>query len=137
VLGVDQQRRFAAVFIDLHRMVDHQVDRLEWVDPLRAAAEPRDGVAHRGEVDHRRHAGEVLEEDPARSKCDLLLCLVGGAPGGECGDVLRLHEGVVLVAQEVLEQHLQADGELPRPRPGDAVQGVEAEDRVAGAVDIE
>ena len=47
-----------AEMVDRHRMVDHQVDRDQRVDPLRIAAERADGVAHRRQVDDRRHAGE-------------------------------------------------------------------------------
>ncbi len=36
--------------IDLHRMIDHQIDRLERIDPRGIAAEPLDRVAHRGQI---------------------------------------------------------------------------------------
>jgi hypothetical protein len=44
----------------MHRVVDDEVDRAQRVDLLRVAAQRRHRLAHRGEVDHRRHAGEVL-----------------------------------------------------------------------------
>ena len=53
-LGVDQERRVGAVLVDLHRVVDDEVDRLQRIDALRIAAELDDRVAHRGEVDDAR-----------------------------------------------------------------------------------
>ena len=50
-----------AEFIDLHRVIDHQIDRLQWVDAIRIAAEFLERVAHRGQVDDTGHAGEILE----------------------------------------------------------------------------
>ena len=47
----------AAVGIHHHRMVDDEVHGVYRVDFLRVAAEPGHGVAHGGEIDHRRHAG--------------------------------------------------------------------------------
>ncbi len=50
--------------IDLHRMVDHQVDGYERIDFPRIAAQPMHCVAHGGQIDHRRHAGKILEHYP-------------------------------------------------------------------------
>ena len=49
--------------VDLHRVVDHQIDRHQRVHLLRIAAQARDAVAHRGEIDDRGHAGEILHQD--------------------------------------------------------------------------
>jgi hypothetical protein len=56
-------------------VVDDEVDRDERVDLLRVAAEVRHGVAHRGEIDDRRHAGEVLHQHARRAIGDLFLGL--------------------------------------------------------------
>ena len=40
---------------------------------LGIAAELRHGVAHRGEIDHGRHAGEVLHQHARRAEGDLAL----------------------------------------------------------------
>ena len=58
-------------------MVDDQLDRDERVDPRRVATEPRQRVAHGGEVDDAGHAGEVLHEDALGRERDL----VGGVAG--------------------------------------------------------
>ena len=51
--------------VDLHRVVDHELDGDQRVDLLRVAAEVGHRGAHRGQVDDGRHAGEVLQEDAA------------------------------------------------------------------------
>ena len=111
-LGVDQERRGRAVLVDLHRVVDDEIDGLERVDALRIAAERLDGVAHGGEIDDRGNAGEVLQQHAARAEGDLLLVLAGHVPLGHRVDVGLLHEGVVFVPQQILEENLEAEGKL-------------------------
>ena len=66
-LGVPDDREPRRELVHLHRVVDHELDGEERVDPLRVAAEVVHRVAHRGEVDDGRYAGEVLQEDAARA----------------------------------------------------------------------
>ena len=49
--------------VDLDRVVDHELGRDQRVDLRRVAAELGHRVSHRSEIDHGRHAGQVLEED--------------------------------------------------------------------------
>ena len=76
--GVHLEGVAATVDVGDDGVVDHEVDRDEGVDLLGAPAEGLDGVAHRGEVDDARHAGEVLQEDARRRVGDLPLA---GGPG--------------------------------------------------------
>ena len=71
-LGVELKRLRRAELIHLHRVVDDQLGRLQRIDQLGIAAERLHGVAHRGQIDDRRHAGEVLQQDAARHERDLL-----------------------------------------------------------------
>ena len=48
--------------IDLHRMVDHQIDRDQRIDPPRVAPQSLHGRPHRGQIDHQRNAGKVLQQ---------------------------------------------------------------------------
>jgi hypothetical protein len=90
-----------------HGVVDDQVDGVQGVDLLGIGAELGHGVAHGGQVDHRRHAGEVLHQDPGRAEADLVL---HGAlviePCSQGLDVVGTHSGAVFVAQQVFQQHL-------------------------------
>ena len=97
-----------AELVDHHRMVDDEVDRVQRVDLLRVAAERLDPVPHRGEVDDRRHAGEVLHQHPRRPIGDLARVPAAlRRPVGEGADVVDGDRLAVLEAQHVLEHDLQ------------------------------
>ena len=97
------------VVIDLNGVIDDELDRLQRIDLARIAAEPDDAVAHRGEIDDRRNAGEVLQQHARRREGDLLLHLRGHVPAGQRLNVLGIDEPRVLAAQQVLEQDLQRE----------------------------
>ncbi|MPL73108.1 hypothetical protein SDC9_18901 [bioreactor metagenome] len=103
-----------AEFVDHHRVVDDQVDGDERVDLLRVAAQTLDAVAHRGEVDHGRNAGEVLHQHAGRTIGDFARVLAAHLrPVTEGLDVLdRDREAAVLEPQQVLEHDLQRSGQL-------------------------
>ena len=105
-LDVADERAARAEDVDLHRVVDHELDGNQRVDLLRAAAQVRHRVAHRGEVDDGRDAGEVLEQDARRRERDLAVRLV-------CRDPARHGFDVRSVAgpEHVLEQDSQRVGE--------------------------
>jgi hypothetical protein len=52
-------------------VVDDQLGRAERVDLGRVTAQGLHGLAHRGQVDHGWHAGQVLQDDPGRGELDL------------------------------------------------------------------
>src|SRR3546814_5471030 len=54
-------------FIDHARVVDDEVDGDERVDLRRVAAESRDRIEPRGEVDHTRNAGYILQQQDRKS----------------------------------------------------------------------
>ena len=101
-----------AEFVDDHRMVDDEIDRHQRVDLFRIAAERHHRIAHRGQVDHRGNAGEVLHQHARRAIGDLV---AGGTlvvqPVRDCFDVRFRHRAVVLVAQQVFQQHLHRIGQ--------------------------
>ena len=68
-IAVEGHRR--AELVDDDGVVDDEVDRHQRIDLLRVAAERCHGVAHRGEVDDRRNAGEILHQDAGRPVGDL------------------------------------------------------------------
>ena len=70
---VEPQRLGRAGEIDLHRVIDHEIDRHERLDDFRIAAEPLHRAAHRGEIDNQRHAGEILQNDARDDEWDLLV----------------------------------------------------------------
>ena len=72
-LDVFLERARIAELVDHHAVIDDEVDGYERIDFLRIAAEAAHGIAHRGEIDDRRNAGEVLHQHPGRSILDLAI----------------------------------------------------------------
>jgi hypothetical protein len=133
-LDVDEECGVGAVFIDLNRVIDDEVDGLERIDARGGAAEADDGVAHGGEVDDCGHAGEILQQHSARAERDLLIDGGAHVPSSKRLDVGRFDEPVVFVAQEVLEQNAQRHGQPLDGRARKLRGGVQAENRVRRSV---
>src|SRR3954451_15720076 len=70
---IEFQRARRTEEIDLHRMIDNQVDRHERLDDLRVASEPLHSTAHRREVDNQRNSSEVLQNNARNDEWDLLV----------------------------------------------------------------
>jgi hypothetical protein len=118
-------------------MVDHEVDRDQRVDFLCLAAEVLHRVAHRGKIDHRRHAGEILHQHARRPERDIAVGGLGLEPSREALDVFLADRSAVLVAQQIFQQHLHRERQ-----PGDAFEAVllrhrQAEIGVSFAPDLE
>ena len=88
--------------VDLDGVVDHELGGDHRVDLAGVAAEVLHRVPHRGEVDDRGHAGEVLVDDAARPEGDLAPRLVGRHPARD-----RLRSWSLAGPQGVLEQDAQ------------------------------
>ena len=111
-LDVHAQGARIAELVDHDRVVDHEIHRAERVDPLRVAVERSDSVAHRCEVDHRGHAGEVLHQHPRRPVGDLAgVVAAHGGPVGKGPDVVLRDGLAVLKAEHVLEHDPQRGGQ--------------------------
>jgi hypothetical protein len=125
LLDVEFEGADGPVGVDLHRMVDDEVDGHERVDARGIAAEPGHRRAHRREVHHARDAREVLEQHTSRQEREL--GRVGGLrnPARQHPHVVLLERLVRLVAQRVLEQHLDRDRHLVQPERGHGRQRVE------------
>ena len=129
-LDVHPKRRRRAEGVDLHRVVDDEIGGLERIDARGIAAEPAHGVAHRREVDDRRHAGEVLEEHARGHEGDLAVGHAPGLPGEQRLDVVAGERAAVLVSQHVLEQDLEGKGQ-PRGALAEGRQAVDHDLRAA------
>ena len=134
---VEQHRRVRTVFVDLHRMVDYQIDGLQWVDARGLATEGGDRIAHGGEIHHAGHAGEVLEEHARRAERDLAIFGPFHVPRRHRAHIVLLHERAVLVAQQVLEQNLKRKRQASYGAAGERGERVEPIDRVVLSVDRE
>ncbi len=111
--AVEVQRVGAAEHVHLHRVVDHQFRGDQRIDLLGAPTQPGDRVAHRRQVHHAGHAGEILQHHPCRHEGDLGVRFGLRVPGGHGLDVLwadRLPP--ILVAEQVLQQDLHRVGQV-------------------------
>ncbi len=117
--------------VDLDRVVDDQLSGNQRIDPVWLTAHVLHGVAHRGQVNHRRDAGEVLHQDAGRHEGDLVARLGLRVPSGQGLDVLGPDRFPVLVAEQVLQQELERErqpghvvGVLERIQPEDLQRAV-------------
>ena len=101
---VEGIRIAVAVLVDLDRMVDDQLGRLERVDLLRVATEKLHRIAHGGEVDHGGDASEVLHEDASGHPGDFAGGFGFGLPFCKELDVVRGDRFAVFVTKEILEE---------------------------------
>ena len=116
-LGVDQEGGQRAVFINLYRMVDDQVNRNQRVDLLRVSTQPGGGASQRREVDHGRHTGKVLHDHPCGLEGNLAAAGIAAAPGCEAQHILLAHLEPIALAQGGLQQNLDRVGKT-RDRSG-------------------
>ena len=132
-LGVARERVGGTGEVGDDRVVDHEVDGNAGLDVGGVAAEPRDGIAHRGEVGDRGHAGEVLHQHARGHELQLavpgLLC--GTTPIRDRANVVGGDVDTVFAAQEVLDQDAQRVGQVTRI----ADDRVEPEDVVRAVAD--
>ena len=105
------ERLGRAELVDHHAMVDDEVDRDLRIDLLRVAAKALHRVAHRGEVDHRGDAGEILHQHARRAILDLAVDRALLEPVGHRLEIVAGDGHAVLEAQQVFEQHLHRIGQ--------------------------
>ncbi len=124
---IEGQRVGRAVAIDLDRMIDHEIGRDQRVHARRVAPQFGHRVSHRGQVHDRRHAGEVLHDDPGRHERDLGLGCGRDArlPRSQGNDIGLSHDAASGVPEHILEQDLYRYRQLPQLEPGHGTTGRE------------
>ena len=127
-LGVPEDGQARAELVHLDGVVDDELGGDLRVDRCRVAAQRHHRLAHGGEVDDRRHAREVLQEDAGGAERDLVARLGLGVPARDCAHLLRAPVAERLGAEHVLEQH--AKGVREPGEVGLRTEGVEPRDRV-------
>ena len=128
VLEIDVEREAVALaeMVDLHRVVDDQFHGLQRVHAGRVASQLDHAVTHGGEVDDRRHAREVLEQDAGGHERNLALGAALDVPPGKGRDVLLLDERAVFLAQQVLQQDAQRVRQRRHPGEPGRLEGRQA-----------
>jgi hypothetical protein len=120
-----------AELVDLHGVVDDEIDGDEGIGLAGVGAGGQQGVAHGGEVDDAGHAGEVLEQDAGGHELDFVLRPVG-LPAGDILDVGLAHDNAVFLAEQVLEQDFDGVGNAAEVETGRR-ESAEAMDLIVAA----
>src|SRR5690606_19150828 len=115
--GIVEKRQHAAKLIDLHGVVDNQVDRYERVDLLRVTAHARHGIAQRGQVDDAGHAGEVLQNDACGLERNLDFAGAVSAPACDGFDRLLGDLEPIGLAKSRLEQDTNGEWQTLQIEP--------------------
>ncbi len=108
-LHVQTERLGRAGEIDLHGMIDHQIDRHERLDDFWIAAQFLHRAAHRREVDHERNAGEILKNDARDNEWNFVVGRRLRVPIRQRLDVFSANFFPVAISQDRLEHDANAD----------------------------
>ena len=134
-LGVQLKRVGAAEVIDLHGVIDDELDRLQRIDAIGIAAKPNHAVAHRGEIDHARDTVKSCSSTRAGAN-EISFCSC--APGFQLASAsmsFGVHKARILVPQQVFEKDFQRVRKPRHVRKG-LLERIQAEDfnRLAASV---
>ena len=110
-IDIELERVGRVEVVDLHRVVDDEIDGHERIDFLGIAAEALHGGSHGGEIDDARHAGEILQHNAGRLEWDFDLGRGGGLPRGEGFHIILRYEVAVAIAEQRFEQHADRIGQ--------------------------
>ena len=106
-IGIKAECFRSSELIDLHRVVDHEIDLLQRIDLFRIASHFPDHIAHRGQIDDRRYSSEILHEHAGGTKSDFFIRGIGGNGRGDRPYIVGRDSGAVLKTQKVLQHDLQ------------------------------
>ena len=95
-----------AELVHLHRVIDHQVGRHQRIGAAGIGAHRGERIAHRGQIHHRRDAGEILQQHARRHEADFFALGAGLGPGRDIFDVGGRNPAAVFVAQQIFQQNL-------------------------------
>lgn len=101
------QRLRGAVVVNLHRMIDDQIDRYQGLDAARIVAAGLCCVAHRRQIAEQRHAGEILQHHTRDDKGNLLAAWCAWLPLRELADIPLRDPMAIAVAQQRFQHDAQ------------------------------
>ncbi|MNT11602.1 hypothetical protein D3C72_1464930 [compost metagenome] len=123
----------AGVVLDRQRVVHRRIHRQHRIEQARVAAGLGHGIAHRGHIDQRGGAGGVVHQHTARLVGDLGFAGAVLQPRQDAGDgVVAL--GAFGIADHILQQQAEDDGQAPELVAGD---GRQVDDAVSGVTDAQ
>ena len=114
-LEVETQRVGTAEEVDLHGVVDDQIDRNEGLDHGGILARRGDRIAHGGQVDQEGHTGEILQHDAGDHERNLLGGRLLRLPRGKDSHILLADFAAVAIAEHGFQDDANAHRQ-PRDR---------------------
>ena len=105
--GIHVESIHLGKFIHLHRVVDHQFGRLEWIDQRGISTHFRHSITHGSQIDHGRDTGEILHEHARGRKSDFPGRNGIRLPLGKKTNVIRGHAAAIFGAQQVFKKNSQ------------------------------
>jgi hypothetical protein len=103
-------------------MIGDELGRDERVHRLRVASHTGQRVSHGGKVDQGGHPIGVVQEHPRRVQVDFVASLGGGIPPPHRLKLLGRDQLPILMAQQILQQHLEGERQVVHAQPVQAVQ---------------
>jgi hypothetical protein len=100
---VAAQRVAGAGEIDLHGVIDDEIDGDERFNELRIFFEPSDGIAHSSEIDEKGYASEVLQNDARDGEGNFFRGGFFGIPASKIFDVAGTSRKAIAVAEDGFE----------------------------------
>ena len=120
--GIVVERQHTAKLVDLHRVVDDQVDRHQRVDLLGVPPHAGHGIAQRSQIDNTGNTGEVLQDHTSRFEGNLNLASSRRAPACDRFDRLWGDLEAVCLTQRSFEQNTDRKRQ-PTDRKAPPLQG--------------
>jgi hypothetical protein len=92
-------------------VIDHKIDRDQWLDNFWIATEAFHRAAHRRQINHQRHTGEILKNNPRNNEWDLFVGRLLCVPIRQRLDVLATDLFAIAISQDRFKNDANADGE--------------------------
>ena len=106
---------YIAEIVDHHRVINDEINRHLGVDLGRVAAKHRGSVAHRRQIDHCGHTGEILHQHTGGPKSYLATGFVLNQPLRHCLDIICADCTAIFEAQQVFQQNLERERQAGNP----------------------
>ena len=117
-------------------MIDDQLHRLQRIDCFGFATHRCHRVAHRGQIDDTRNAGEILQQHSRRSEGNLAFAAFA-VPARQRFDIFFGDRAPVFEAQQILQENLERKRHPLERRYARSFQGVEPVVRVGAIADAQ
>ena len=89
-------------------MIHHQINRHEWLDDFRISTEALHCATHRSEINHQRHAGEILQNDARDDEWDFLIRRRFRVPVGQRFDIFAPDFLAIAISQHRFQHNADA-----------------------------